>query len=36
MSGVPYSLLLDREGKVIGHNIRGEDLENKLKEVFNK
>ncbi len=34
MSGVPYTILLDREGKVIGHNVRGSDLENKLKEFF--
>lgn len=34
MSGIPYTLLLDREGKVIGHNVRGEDLERKLEEIF--
>ena len=34
MSGIPYTLLLDREGKVVGHNVRGEDLERKLKEFF--
>ena len=34
MSGVPYTLLLDREGKVVGHNVRGEHLERKLAEIF--
>jgi thiol-disulfide isomerase/thioredoxin len=36
MSGVPYTLLVGRDGKVIGHNIRGEKLEEKLKELFTK
>lgn len=34
MSGVPYTLLVGRDGKVIGHNIRGEKLEEKLGELF--
>ena len=34
MSGVPYTLLVGRDGKVIGHNIRGEKLEQKLQELF--
>lgn len=34
MSGVPYTLLVDRDGKVIGHNVRGEKLEEKLGELF--
>ncbi|MSU23082.1 MAG: AhpC/TSA family protein [Opitutus sp.] len=34
MSGIPYTLLLDREGKVVGHNVRGESLERKLAEFF--
>jgi len=34
MSGVPYTLLLDREGRVVGHNVRGGDLEKKLAEFF--
>ena len=34
MSGVPYTLLLDREGRVVGHNVRGEHLAAKLKEVL--
>lgn len=34
MSGVPYTLLVGRDGKVIGHNIRGKALEDKLMEIF--
>lgn len=34
MSGVPYTLLVGRDGKVIGHNVRGEKLEQKLAEIF--
>ena len=36
MSGVPYTLLVGRDGKVIGHNVRGEKLEEKLKQLFDK
>lgn len=36
MSGVPYTLLVDRDGKVIGHNVRGEKLEAALKQIFRK
>jgi peroxiredoxin len=36
MSGVPYTLLVGRDGKVIGHNVRGEKLEEKLKELFSQ
>lgn len=35
MSGVPYTLLVGRDGKVIGHNVRGVKLEEKLRELFN-
>ena len=31
---IPTNLLIDREGKIIAKNLRGIDLENKLKEVF--
>lgn len=31
---IPYTMLLDREGKIIGTNLRGADLTNKLKEIF--
>jgi peroxiredoxin len=34
MTGVPYSILLDKEGKVCGYNLRGEELKAKLKEIF--
>lgn len=34
MSGVPYTLLVGRDGKVIGHNVRGTKLEEKLRELF--
>jgi len=27
-------LLLDKEGKIIAKNIRGEELQNKLAEIF--
>jgi len=33
--GVPYCLLLDREGKVILHYARGEALKRTLEEVLN-
>lgn len=31
-SGIPYMVLIDREGRILGKNLRGESLENKLKE----
>ena len=31
---IPRNFLLDREGKIIATNLRGEELEKKLKEVF--
>ncbi len=31
---IPNALLLDREGKIIGKNLRGAELENKLRELF--
>lgn len=34
MTGVPYSVLLDKEGKVCGYNLRGDELKNKLIEIF--
>ncbi len=33
-SGIPYMVLLDKEGKIIAKNIRGESLVEKLKEIF--
>lgn len=32
--GIPYTMLLDREGKIIDKNLRGEDLTKKLDEIF--
>jgi thiol-disulfide isomerase/thioredoxin len=32
---IPYTVLLDREGKIIGVSLRGEQLERKLEEVLN-
>lgn len=33
---IPQNLLLDPQGKIIARNLRGEDLDVKLTEVFNK
>ncbi|MCK0132160.1 TlpA family protein disulfide reductase [Flavobacteriaceae bacterium F08102] len=33
-SGIPYMVLLDKDGKVMAKNLRGEALANKLKELF--
>lgn len=35
IQGIPYTLLLDREGKILAKNLRGEELEAKLAEVLN-
>jgi peroxiredoxin len=34
--GIPQNFLLDPNGKIIGKNLRGEDLENKLAQLFGK
>jgi hypothetical protein len=34
VSGIPYTVLIDREGKIIAKNLRGEELERKLEELF--
>lgn len=34
VNGVPFTVLLDKEGKIIETNLRGEFLENKLREIF--
>jgi len=34
ISSIPSNILLDPEGIIIAKNIRGEDLQNKLKEVL--
>ena len=33
--GIPFNVLVDPSGKVIGQELRGEDLETKLKQVLN-
>jgi thiol-disulfide isomerase/thioredoxin len=33
-NGIPYNVLIDREGKIIAKNLRGEDLDRALSEVF--
>jgi len=35
VSGIPFALLIDKEGKVIGKNLRGPALQKKLAEVLN-
>lgn len=35
VSGIPFALLIDEEGKVIGKNLRGAELQKKLEEVLN-
>ncbi|MDQ3393873.1 MAG: TlpA family protein disulfide reductase [Bacteroidota bacterium] len=34
VNAIPATFLLDKEGKIIGKNLRGKDLEDKLKEIF--
>jgi len=34
--GIPQNFLLDPDGKIIGKNLRGDDLEDKLAELFGK
>ena len=34
IESIPYNLLLDKEGKVIASNLRGEQLQKKLTEIF--
>jgi peroxiredoxin len=33
--GIPFNILIDPQGKIIAESLRGDDLENKLKEVLN-
>jgi peroxiredoxin len=33
---IPQNYLIDPDGKIIAKNLRGEDLENKLAEIFGK
>ena len=32
--GIPYTVLIDKEGKIVAKNLRGPSLEGKLKEIF--
>jgi len=32
--GIPYNVLIDKEGKIIAKNLRGEELEKKLAEIL--
>jgi len=34
VTGIPYTVLLDKEGKIIGKGLRGNSLKNKLEEIF--
>jgi peroxiredoxin len=34
IQGIPYTVLLDREGNILAKNLRGEELEKKLTEVL--
>lgn len=36
VKGIPFTVLIDREGKIIGTNLRGEELGKKLAEIFGK
>lgn len=36
VNSIPFALLLDPEGKIIGKNLRGKELENKLEEIFSQ
>jgi thiol-disulfide isomerase/thioredoxin len=34
LKGIPFTLLIDQEGNIIGKNLRGQALENKLATIF--
>ena len=34
VKGIPYSVLIDKSGKIIATSLRGEELINKLSEVL--
>ena len=35
VTSIPATVLVNQEGKIIGKNLRGEDLTEKLKELLN-
>lgn len=35
IQGIPYTVLIDKEGKILAKNLRGEELDKKLTEVLN-
>jgi len=35
VDGIPYTVLIDKEGKIIAKGLRGDELRAKLKEIFN-
>ena len=35
-SGIPYILVLDKEGRIVGTNLRGKALMDKLEELVNE
>jgi len=35
LNSIPYTILLDKEGKIAGKNLRGDDLEMKIKNLIN-
>ena len=32
--GIPHTVLIDKEGRILEKNLRGQALENKLEEIF--
>ena len=36
ITSIPATVLIDKEGRVIARNLRGDELENKLKQIFGK
>jgi peroxiredoxin len=36
VSGIPANFLIDKDGKIVAKDLRGMELENKLKEIFGK
>jgi hypothetical protein len=36
VSAIPFSVLLDPEGKIIAKNLRGKDLHTKLEEIYGR